>query len=491
MRFRHALSLLVVSLVFAKGAWAQGAEQKRIKWSKDLTTAFEEAKAEGKILMICVNARYVDGKKTEEPAAKGLREIVYKDPRVVAKSREFVCAFLTPASSSTEYGELRSIGIEGRMISPQHIFIHPDGKKVLLRKQYWSNGSGEKGIQTMLRMMDDAKKKLAGGGADAEADPDDPKNKAPGGAARAAWIRGKISEIVEGDRKKRAATINVLINNDKGGDCTTPLIILLGEHKKDKDTALLADLIRGLGRDKLVDASKPIADFLAHRKEEVRGTAAVSLEYIGHRDKAVVTALIRAAGKEKNVSLANHMYRALGRCGVGDSKARSLLLKKAGSSKSEFASYGPAIGLAYFEKDAKAARGVEKMLKKIGIPGSRRGGGQNAVKRSVLCLDPGLDRRSEEQRVDREGADRQTRKREGVLGRAAAWLLSHDRARVRRRGGDVHRGRGRARRGRVRQGAQPGALRRRDPQPHGRVPQAPAGGGLRAARRLPAGRRNE
>ena len=41
--------------------------------------------------------------------------------------------------------------------------------------------------------------------------------------------------------------------------------------------------------------------------------------------------------------------------------------------------------MAYFKRDSKAARGVEKILKRIGVPGGRRAGGQNTVKRSVLC----------------------------------------------------------------------------------------------------------
>ena len=61
-----------------------------------------------------------------------------------------------------------------------------------------------------------------------------------------------------------------------------------------------------------------------------------------------------------------------------------MLLKKCESAKSEFATYGPTIGLAYSEGDAKAARGVEKILKKIGVPGGRRGGGQNTVRRGLL-----------------------------------------------------------------------------------------------------------
>jgi hypothetical protein len=93
---------------------------------------------------------------------------------------------------------------------------------------------------------------------------------------------------------------------------------------------------------------------------------------------------MKAAGKQKDEAVANHVYRALGRCGAGDSRVRALLLKKAAGGKSEFATFGPAIGLAYFQGDAKAARGVEEILKQLGIPGGRRGGGQNSIKRGVL-----------------------------------------------------------------------------------------------------------
>ncbi|MHC4339757.1 MAG: hypothetical protein ACYSX0_06050 [Planctomycetota bacterium] len=116
----------------------------------------------------------------------------------------------------------------------------------------------------------------------------------------------------------------------------------------------------------------------------------MSLECIGDRHKNVVAALSRTAGKEKNRVIANHMCSALGRCGVGDSKARSILLKKCAGTKSEFASYGPTIGLAYFEGEKKAARGVGKILKKIGVPGGRRGGGLYAEGRLLARPRPGL-----------------------------------------------------------------------------------------------------
>ncbi|MCZ6574472.1 MAG: HEAT repeat domain-containing protein [Planctomycetota bacterium] len=358
-----------------------------MSWSKDLTKAFAEAKKTQKILMICVNAKYVTGRKTEEPAAKGLREVVYKDSRVVAKSREFVCAFLTPGSGASEFGELRALGIDGNIVSPQHIFVNPDGDKILLRRQYWSHGKGTAAVNTLLAWMDEAQKALASGKGKPEADAPKADNAtpkdAPAGEGRAVWIGERLQEVVEGERPDRVRAIELLILNDEGGDCTTPLILLLSEHKK--NTALIVDLIRGLGRDQLLDAAELIPEFLSHRKEAVRANAAVSLEYIGSREPKVVAALRRAAGKEKDEAIANHMYRALGRCGVEDSKARALLLKKCGSAKSEFSSYGPTIGLAYFEGDPKAARGMEKILKKIGVPGGRRGGGQNTVKRGVLC----------------------------------------------------------------------------------------------------------
>jgi hypothetical protein len=208
-------------------------------------------------------------------------------------------------------------------------------------------------------------------------------DEAPAGEERPGWIQEQVRVVEEGNDVERKNALERLIRNDKEGDCTKPLIALLPEHRK--DVALLAAVIRVLGRDQLLDAAPPIAAYLTHRDEAVRGNAAVSLEYIGSRDKAVIGALRKAADKEKDVGLANHIYRALGRCGVGDSKVRAALLKKSGSAKSEFASYGPIIGLAYFEGDAKAARGIEKILKKIGVPGSRRGGGQNTVKRGVLC----------------------------------------------------------------------------------------------------------
>ncbi len=376
------IGLTVVSVAQAK----EPKKSSWIAWKPDMNAALAAAKAENKIVMICINAKYVDGRKTEERANKGLREVIYRNDRVIEKSREFACMLIKPASGKDDYAELRLLGIAGEIVSPQHIFVHPNGKTILLRRPYWSHGAGEKGIEAMLAMMTKAQEALAEVGADTGDDATsggDAGDVTPPGDDRAAWIAERLTEVTGSDKKIRNRAMKTLLGADRDGDCVTALAGLLAEHTKNPD--LLVVLIRALGLDGKFGAALPISSLLAHKEDDVRGNAAVSLEYIGSRNKKVVSALLRAATKEKNEDIANHMYRAAGRCGMEETKVRSTLLKKCGSAKTEFGSYGPAIGLAYFEGDKKAARGVEKILKKIGLPGGRRGGGGNTVKRGVVC----------------------------------------------------------------------------------------------------------
>ena len=308
--------------------------------------------------------------------------MIYRNQRVVKKSREFVCKLINPASSKDDYAELRVLGIAGEFVSPQHIFIHPNGKSIVHRKLYWSHGSGERGIDAMIAMMEKAQELLAKAGAGDDGTDAPAPGAAPTDDKRAGWIAKQLQVVVEGKSSAKKAAVDALIKSDKDGDCITPLTALLDTHKK--DSAILVPIIRGLGRDGLFAGALPVAAMLSHRDADVRGNAAVTLEYIGSREKKVVDGLRKAVGREKDELIANHMYRALGRCGIEDGKIRGLLLKKCNGAKSEFASFGPAIGLAYFEGDKKAARGVEKILKKIGIPGGRRGGGGNIIKRGVV-----------------------------------------------------------------------------------------------------------
>ena len=442
-----SVSLALLTLILAGPALGQD-QPPGIAWEKDVTTAVAKAKETGRILMICINAKTVDGREREEPAAKGLREVVYLDARIVERSKAFVCVMMSPKSSVADHGVLGNLGVEDPIISPQHIFVSPEGDRVLYRREYWSYGKDEKAIEALLKMMKKAEDALAGVDPNAET----PEMGTPeDDAARAEWIASMLEKVKENE-KEREAALAALVKQDRDGDCTGPLIELLDKSKKDVD--LLKALIRALGRDGLEAAALPISEFLSHRDDSIRGNALVSLEYIGSREKKVVTALMKATEREKDEVLANHAFRALGRCGVDDAGARGLLLKMATNGKSEFATYGPLMGLAYFEGDAKAARGVEKILELIGVPGGGRGGFQNTLKR---------------------GADGEAEERPGVLGGRDARVLGLRGPGLRRRQGRDLRGRGRG------------------PVHGGHRPRSPRGRRRRAlhVRRLPPGPRRD
>jgi len=202
-----------------------------------------------------------------------------------------------------------------------------------------------------------------------------------GGEARAAWIAERVALVASAGATSEQALAQ-LLSADRNGDCTGPAIALLSDRTR--YVGVLVLVIRALGRDGLTTAAVPIAGLLDHKDASVVANAAVSLEYIGGSDKKVLTALRKLAESTSDETIASHAWRALGRCGRADAAVRTLLLDRAASGKSEFVTFGPCIGLAYFEQNEPAMRGVERMLKQIGVPGSRRGGGTNTVKRGLV-----------------------------------------------------------------------------------------------------------
>jgi len=414
MRFGtvRATYLLLAACLLAAAPGGARAEEGRttIEWITELPKAFEKAKETGKPLMICINAKRVAGSSRFEPAARELRENTYKHPDVVKLAEKFVCAFVTPEGTSEDYGELRSrFGIDGDIVSPQHIFAFPDGR-IISRQEYWPYGVGKQAVDALLKMMNAALKRHEDrlqaheddGGKDGstpatpgdqppasndggdQGDPGNANTPPPDPEDRAKWIEAQIQLVSSPDEIVRRDALRALVDADNDGDIVTRLIELLEPMKK--DTPVLVDILRELGRPGLEIAAAPVAEYLDHKEACVRGTAAVSLEYIG--SKTSVADLSRRAPRERDESVANHMFRALGRCGVGDAKVRSTLAKHVSSAKTNFASYGPIIGLAYFERDEKTARTVEKLVRKYAMPSSGWGGWDGVPKRSLLgwCL---------------------------------------------------------------------------------------------------------
>lgn len=393
------LCLALALLVSGAGPVAADETGDTVTWIRTLSDAFAAAKEQDRPLMICINSEVVDGGR-REPAAKELREKTYKDPSIVTLSRQFVCAFLTAEGSSEDFGELRlRFGIDGEIVSPQHIFAYPDGT-LITRKEYWPYGRGQGSVSALKDLMqkalsaDRSRRGLPDSTPPEDGEPADGADDPPVGdevpeapedaEARATWILEQRKRVLEGDPLGRQTALKALVLADQGGDTLAFLIELLDEWKK--DALRLVDVVRVLGRPGLDDAAKPLTKLLGHKDDSIRANTAVSLEYIGCDD--AVSSLMKYAKREDDTAIANHMYRALGRCGVGQAKVRSFLVKMVQGGKSNSASYGPIIGLAYFEQDSKTAREVEKLMKKEGIPGGRRGGWRGGTKRALLtwCL---------------------------------------------------------------------------------------------------------
>ncbi len=397
--------LLWLPLLAPPSARAEDDVATEIAWVTDLPEAFAKARADDRPLMICINARRV-GIGRVEPAAKELRTKTYKDERVVKLAREsFVCAFLTARGSSEDYGELRvRYGIDGDIVSPQHIFAYPDGT-LIQRKEYWPYGTGDSSVKALLEMMEKAlardryRRGVVGEEGeeragttppvtpegDAPVEPGDVGDAPAAGPQREAWIQKQIQLVKGRDDEVRRVALEQLATADREGDCVRALLAALAELEANPFACI--DIVRALGRPGLVEAAPPLVDLLKDDNEELRANTAVSLEYIGSAD--VWGDLQRRAGREKNPKVETDLWRAVGRCGAGDSKARAALVKAASKAKDYTNSFGPIIGLAYFPGDAKAARAVEKMLVKVGPPrGGRRVRADQSLHRALLvwCL---------------------------------------------------------------------------------------------------------
>ncbi len=382
----------LVSVARADGTPPAPTPGGKVAWASSLAEAFGRAKKDGIPVFIAINSQRVDGGR-EEPAAKELRENTYLDPAVVEKSKKFACALLRSDGSSADFGELRArFSIDGEIVSPQHLFAFPDDT-LLKRYEYWPWGTGQGAVDKLLSLMDEALKETAaraalGGlappaagtpsapgasappspGAPTPPDaPKDPSAPAPSSAEaqRAEWLRKTLDMVrTAKDAVVRDLAIRELIKNDQKGDCIEPLATLLLDLGKDP-LAQVA-ILKALGKPGLEIVVPFVTQLLDAHDDEVRSNAAVTLEYVG--SVHAVEALSKRLGRDRDEAIANNVARALGRCGAKakDEAVRKALAREMNGAKNAKGFAGPVIGLAYDEKDADAARAIEKALKKEG-----------------------------------------------------------------------------------------------------------------------------
>jgi hypothetical protein len=277
-----------------------------ILWMQDVPAAFERAKKDAKPLLIAINAAFVDGGKAE-PAGKELRDHTYKAKEVVAKAQLFVCALLKPDATSADYAELRTrFGMDGLVVSPQHIFVHADGT-LIGRHEYWPHAHGQPSVDALLKLMDEAlaahKAKTGAGGGPVPTDP------AAGVDARAAWIREQVAKLRDTtlDFATREVAGKELIKGDQKGDCLDPVCTFLLDAKK--DTELQVALVRALGKPGLEFVVPTLCQLLDDRSDELRSNVAVTLEYVG--SVRAVEPLTKRIGKGADEYTWNNCCRAL------------------------------------------------------------------------------------------------------------------------------------------------------------------------------------
>jgi HEAT repeat protein len=292
-----------------------------------------------------------------------LREQVYADPRVAGKTKAFVCVLLRDPIPDEDGAELRSrYGIDGLIVSPQHLLLHSDGT-LILRKEYWEPGDLESSVPVLVGMLARATKAhevrqtLPALGEDA--------------ASRTAWLTAAQGLIRAGpDVELRRAAVREVAGVDKEGDALAALHALLLEAKdvKKEDAPVYAEILLRLGRSPRDAVVPGLCAFLEAKDPALRSHAAVSLEYVG--SPQAVEGLDKRLAKEKDESVRSNLLRALGRCGAKDANVRKTLLRDA-AAKSDRVAAGAVLGLSYAEGDAEAARGLEKLLK-TSTPGLRR-----------------------------------------------------------------------------------------------------------------------
>ncbi len=320
---RAAVFLVLAGALFAE-------DKKQVAWSESWKGAFEEAREDGRPVMVCINSK--DGESANERAAKK----IYKDKEFIALTRKFVLVVvsvhkhretgtcprfgrITCKQHNECYKDLESgymdqfmiPGTNGRMISPQHAWFKPDGTLVRRKEYELTKPELMKRMRQVLDELEFAKENPDDPGS-ATNDPD-----APLGARDHA----ELERVKKGDKEARRAALGNLLATGK----KAAVAALLEMAPKSKE-AVRCDIIRAFGLARVLDARVWVETNFKQRSELVRSFAAVSLEEMGQKESIEI--LLKRVKKEKDTQGRKNAYRALGVCGGGaaDKKAAKALL---------------------------------------------------------------------------------------------------------------------------------------------------------------------
>ena len=369
---RAAVLLVLAGALFAE-------DDKQIVWSESWKGAFEEARKDGRPVMVCINSK--DGESVNERAATK----TYKDKEFVALSRKFVMVVVsihkhretgacprfgrvTCKQHNECYKDLESgymdqfmiPGTNGRMISPQHAWFKPDGTLVRRKEYELTKPELMKRMSQVLGELEFAKNNPDDPGA-ATDDPEAPLN---------ARDHAELKRVKKGDKEARRAALGNLLATGK----KAAVAALLEMAPKSKE-AVRCDIIRAFGLSRVLDARVWVEANFKQRSELVRSFAAVSLEAMGQKESIEI--LIKRVKKERDTQARKNAYRALGVCGGGaaDKKAAKALLLGLKDKQKRVAKHAGIATRHFTSTEGKKliAPKLEKALDSIKTPGVRGG----------------------------------------------------------------------------------------------------------------------
>jgi hypothetical protein len=312
---------------------------------------------------------------------------VYNDPRIIAKSREFInlpcCRDNLPQKDFVIGDKVvksnpmfpgatvnQCVEIESRMrdkyqksntvVAPQHVFTKPDGK-LLFKKEYWltvdqmlalmdralrmhkglpepppaekkkdpepaADGKDEKGQPGKPDAKPDGEAKKKPEGKPGAEDPDGTAKKPvpPGPAALSKEAERLLSLVIAGPLEEKKESAQRLLEDERPEQAKALVDVLLGRKIKSKKDRQA--VIRAVNGKPYGGAGEEFARLLALKDMLLRNCVVVTLEEM--ESAGAVKPLLAHFKKERDKGIKNDVIRALGPCGMGNEEAKKFLLER-------------------------------------------------------------------------------------------------------------------------------------------------------------------
>ena len=333
-------TVVLVSLLFLPTSDTGG-----IQWERDYAAALEKASAENKPIFVAFN---MDGEGANENAALKL----YRTPKLVARSREFICLIASTSEheSRTEVidGESREVCsrfgsvtcaehlmVEIRasdayvgkdtVIAPQHILLTPKGA-IVARRAYQAS------LNDLFKMMDMAAREVA-------------REASGGDSAELKRLKDLKLQAFERNAERRDAAISEL-GRLSDLEARNTLFSLVKPGKMDATRISAIDALATRGN---YDALETLIDCLKDKNNLIVTHSIVALEKI--ELPPAVPPLMKIWKKKPKGLIAKEVIRALAKCAPADEEVRQLVYKAARSSKDSVVEMSAVVAMASLDCD--------------------------------------------------------------------------------------------------------------------------------------------